>query len=101
METKKLNNNKIITKEIVVLQVMMMSDESGTGINYIQLLRLPVWDLKSLPGSVPNFYEEVVQNYSDDAFRSHFRMNRSSMQARNKGCIMCISIFLTQNIMLK
>jgi hypothetical protein len=67
---------------------MMSNDSVIDSMQLLQLLRLPVWDLKSLPGSVPNFYEEVVQNYSDEAFRSHFRMNRSSMKARNKDCIL-------------
>lgn len=64
----------------------MMSNDNIDAMQ-LQLLCVPVMGLKSLPGSVPNFYEEVVQNYTDEAFRSHFRMNRSSMKARNKDCI--------------
>jgi hypothetical protein len=60
------------------MQVTMICNESVVDCQYM----LTTGALRSAPGAVPNFYEEVVQSYTDEAFRSHFRMNRSTMQAR-------------------
>jgi hypothetical protein len=34
----------------------------------------------SLHGHVNNFFEQVVPSYSEDSFKSHFRMSRMAMQ---------------------